>query len=434
MKLIKELWKTFKKPLIVLGVFLLLFLIIGKVVPALREKEADDSPVVKITASNGNTYAQGQEINVEDFEITAVHENGVETEVPFSDIRISKKYPDTTGKKTEITVETKDGNHKCRVSVKNERKKLITFECGYPDVSAVKAVLYSNGELLFEGEGEILAFTNEEFPWKSYEGDNDNPVRSITFEDTVTPTSMDGFFTDMEMVTYVESIPVTVESMVGTFRGCTSLKAMPNLTGCEKLLDLTEAFSGCISLEETSAIPPSVKNMSATFRGCTMLKKGADVSKAAGVVNADALYSGCTVLNDAELPFSVQSAESAFEECINLKVMPEIPPTLTNMRACFRGNISLTELSPIPGSVTDVSDAFNGCTKIRGTMVVNSNPENYSGFLAGTASATSLDLQGQSKILDVLAGTSDRNMNITVNGKTPDWDADYNDIIDGNND
>ena len=109
MKLIKELWKTFKKPLIVLGVFLLLFLIIGKVVPALREKEADDSPVVKITASNGNTYAQGQEINVEDFEITAVHENGVETEVPFSDIRISKNILIQRVRKRKLRLKQKTG-------------------------------------------------------------------------------------------------------------------------------------------------------------------------------------------------------------------------------------------------------------------------------------------------------------------------------------
>src|SRR5699024_2749223 len=89
-----------------------------------------------------------------------------------------------------------------------------------------------------------------------------------------------------------------------------------------------------------------------------------------------------------------------------------------------------TTLGVIPQGVLDVGNAFDSCTKIRGILTVNCNPENYNGFLNDTASATSLDLQGDSLVLDVLAATSGQNENITVNGKTPDWEADYNEIME----
>lgn len=428
MKIVKDIWNTFKKPIIILGAFALIILVISKVVPAIKNNAAEKSPIIKITAHNDNTYSQGEEITAGDFDVIAVHENGAETNISSDQVKLSKTTPDPTGDTTAIKI-TAEGKS-CMAEVKNDRKKIVTFECGNPDVTAVKAVLYSNGELAFEGEGDILAFTNEDFPWKSYDGDDDYPVRSVTFEDTITPVSMDGYFTDMEYLSYVEEVPKTVESMVNTFSGCIALKETPDLTQCKNLLDLTETFTDCTALEKISAIPDSVKNMTGAFSGCTTLKKGADVSNASSVVNADYLYADCIVLNNAQLPPAVQSIESAFENCINMKTMPEIPDTVDYMPSCFADDISLTTLGVIPEGVKDIGNAFSGCTKVRGTLTINCNPESYNGFLSNTATATSLDLQGESKVLDVLAATSGQNMNITVNGKTPNWDADYNEIME----
>lgn len=428
MKIVKDLWDTFKKPIIILGVFILVVLLVSKVVPAVKNSAAERSPVIKITAENDNTYSQGEEISAADFNVTAVHGNGAETKISSDQVKLLKTSPDRTGETTVIKISAEGKS--CTVKVKNDRKKIVTFECGNPDVTAVTAVLYSNGELAFEGEGDILAFSNENFPWKSYEGDDDYPVKSITFEDTVTPLSMDGYFTDMESLAYIANVPESVESMVNTFSGCISLTETPDLTQCKNLLDLTEAFTDCTALEKISAIPDSVKNMTSTFSGCTALKKGADVSKASSVINADYLYADCIVLNDAQLPPAVQSIESAFENCINMKAMPEIPETVDYMPSCFAGDISLATLGVIPEGVKDIGHAFDGCTKVRGSLIVNCNPESYDGFLSNTATATTLDLQGASKVLDVLAATSDQNMNITVNGKTPNWEADYNEIME----
>lgn len=428
MKIVKDIWKTFKKPIILLTAIVAALFIIMKIVPAIKESEAEDSPVIKITATNNNTYTQSDEIVAGDFEVIAVHKNGAETKVDTARVKLSKTIPDPTGSTTSVKVSAEGKS--CTVRVKNERNKIVTFECGNPDVTAVKAILYSNGELSFEGKGDILAFTNADFPWKSYDVDDDYPVKAVTFEETVTPSSMDGYFTDMKTLCYVKNIPETVESMVNTFSGCTALTSSPDLMGCNNLYDLTETFSDCTSLEITSPIPETVKKMTGTFSGCTSLKRGADVSKASGVTNADSVYADCIVLNDAQLPPAVQSVASGFENCINLKSMPEIPETVDFMPSCFAGNISLTTLGVIPKGVLDIGNAFDGCTKVRGVLTVNCNPENYNGFLNDTAAATSLDLQGDSLVLDVLAATSGQNENITVNGKTPDWEANYDEIME----
>ena len=194
MKILKDIWKTFQKPIILLAAFILVLLVVLKIVPAIKESAAEDSPVTKIIVTNNNTYAQGEEIAAGDFEVIAVHKNGAKTAIDTDKVKLSKTTPDPTGSITEVKVSAE--GQSCRVKVKNERNKIVTFECGNPDVSAVKAVLYSNGELSFEGVGDILAFTNAEFPWKSYEGDDDYPVKAVTFEETVTPSSMDGYFTE----------------------------------------------------------------------------------------------------------------------------------------------------------------------------------------------------------------------------------------------
>ena len=108
--------------------------------------------------------------------------------------------------------------------------------------------------------------------------------------------------------------------------------------------------------------------------------------------------------------------------------MPAIPETVEVMNSTFQGASSMIETSAIPASVQDVSNCFEGCTKIKGTLTVNGNPSRYSGFLMNAATATNIDLQGNSIMLDILAQESEENPNITVNGRTPNYELSYNDL------
>ena len=61
---------------------------------------------------------------------------------------------------------------------------------------------------------------------------------------------------------------------------------------------------------------------------------------------------------------------------------------------------------------------YSGCGKLQGELIIDANPEEYSSFLDGVANATTLNLKGNSKILDLLANTNEGN-NIRVNGREP---------------
>ena len=421
MKVIKEILETFKKPLIVLGIMLCLFFVCSNVIPFIKNTIASKSPIIKIEAKNEKVYSIDSKYNIEDFTITAYHKNGDKTKLSSKEIKLSKSKPDPIGSVTKVQLTTKEGLS-CIVNVKTKRDKYVTFECGNPNVEDVRAVLYTNGELCFEGSGDILAFKNEDFPWKRYDGMDTVPIRSISFEEGVSPSSMDGYFASIETLVYVKNIPTSVESMVRTFYGCIGLEEAPDISNCTSLLDMTETYSDCTSLKNASIIPESVRNSTGTYSGCTSLQKGADVNLATSVKVADYMYYGCSVLNEAVIPPKTESIINTFAYCINLKKMPNIPNSVKYMNSCFSADISLIELSEIPSAVVDVSDTFNECSKIRGTLIINGTPENYSGFLTDAVVSTNLDLQGAAKNLNELALTSNQNFNITINGESPKWD------------
>lgn len=424
---LKRTWSIYKKPILLLLVLSIVLLVITTILPAIRESEAEKSPVVSITAENGESYRQGEKISTEDFTVTAKHENGDTTEVPSEEIEISTETPAKTGNQTEVTVSYKDFDYK--LQVKNDRRKVVAFPCGSPNTEDVMAVLYSNGELAFEGSGDILAYLDGEYPWKDYEGMDDNPIVSVSFEKGVAPTSLDDYFSDIETLEYIKNIPVSVESMARTCSGCIALTSTPDITECENLRNLTETYFECEALENASAIPASVRTADRVFYGCVNLQKGAGVSLATGVTSAESMYEGCSTLIDAQIPPNVIEIGSMLAECINLRITPEIPDTVENMVSCFSGDVSLVEASTIPAGVKDVTSCFEGCEKLEGTLVVEANPESYSSFLKDCSVATSLDLDGSSKVLDVLANTADGNRNITVQEQIPNPDANYDELM-----
>lgn len=424
MKFLKEALRPFKKPLIVVGCFAVAFLIIGKGIPAIRDMIVGRSPIVGMEAENEKEYAKSATIKVSDFDLYYLHENGKRTRMSEEGVTVSKDKPNRVGATTEVTL--KNGKWECTVELKNKRHMVAGIECGKPNLKDVKATVYSNGELAFTGTGDILSYNNNDYPWLSFDGIDKNPITSITFEDTVKPIYMDGYFRELQELEYVENIPDSVESLEATFSGCSALKAAPDLEHCKNLLNMSHCFENCTAMVKPTSIPSCVKNLDSCFANCTELKEGTDMSHATGVTTAIQLYSGCSTLNKAEFPPNVKIIDEAFKNCINMKKAPAVPESVESMSNTFQNNASLVEAPVIPANVQDVSGCFQECTNLKGVLTVNGNPKQYTGFLSKASVATNLDLQGNSKMLDILAQQGNKNPNITVNGNKPNYDITYN--------
>lgn len=426
MKFLKEVLLPFKKPLLIVGCFAIIFFIIGKGLPAIRDMIVGRSPIVGIEAENEKEYEKSSIIKISDFDLYYLHENGKRTRMSEEGVTILKDKPNKVGATTEVTL--KKEKWECTVELKNKRHVVAEIECGKPNLKDVKATVYSNGELAFTGTGDILSYNNNDYPWLSFDGIDKNPITSITFEDTVKPIYMDGYFRELHELEYVENIPASVESLEGTFSGCSALKIAPDLEHCKNLLNMSHCFENCIAMVKPPSIPSSVKNLDSCFASCAELKEGTDVSHATGVMTAIQMYSGCSMLNKADLPPQVKVIDDAFKNCINMKKAPAIPESVESMSNTFQNNTSLVEASTIPANVRDVSGCFQGCAKLKGILIVNGNPKKYTGFLSKASIATNLDLQGNSKMLDILVQQGNENPNITVNGSKPNYDITYNQL------
>lgn len=414
-KILKQL-KLFKIPLILIGVFAILYLITAVIIPTYQRIQAYKTPIVSIEGSNEEEYAQGMEIRKGDFYIMATHEDGKQAGLREEEFNISTTVPATTGDTTEVVV-TLESNPRIStlVQVKNERHKVAEVSCGSPKLDAVKAVLYSNGELSFEGSGDVLQYDRNMFPWQNM---GEQSITSVTFEPDVLPASMDYWFQTMADLTYIGPLPKSVESIVGMCYGCSSLTDAPEWKQCSNLLDVSNAFEDCILLKNIPAIPSSVRTASYMCRGCVELQDAPDMSQATSLVNATGMYENCKKLTTTTDAPAIEIMDYMYAYCINLKSMPKISKSTKSMSRAFENNVSLVEVTKIPKHVTDVSGCFDNCPKISGTLKIDANPESYVGFLANTCNATKLDLTGKSSMLNELALTH-TNYNVTINGAAP---------------
>lgn len=415
-KILKEL-RPFKKPLILLLVVIILLIFLTKILPFFREIQANKTPITSISATNEKVYSIGETINAADFDITAIHKSGKSSTVKSKDVELSRTKPEKVGKYTEVKIILRDNEKiSTTVKVKNQRTKVEEFPCGNPNIQDVKAVLYSNGELCFEGEGNVLQFDAGQFPWQKNQSSTE--ITSISFEKGVKPTSMDYWFQGMQELTYISPLPESVKSVVGMCKGCTALETAPDWSNCSGLLDASEAYSQCTSLVDIPALPAAVRNASKMCYGCTELQKSPDLIGATSLVDATEMFDSCKKLTQPSNAPSLKIMDSMYRNCINLEFMPDISNTVTSMVSTFEGDVSLSKLKTLPSSVESVMSCFNGCTKVSGELEIHCNPSNYSGFLNNSANATQLNLVGSSKMLEVLANTSESG-NILVNGKTP---------------
>lgn len=418
---IKELFSN--KVVLIAVVFVILLGTLGVFrIASTKMNELDDSPIASLEARNDKTYTVTDKISPDDFSVTALKQNGKKIRLKSNQFALSRTSLRPIGNTTQVTLTYNDNTDvQLTLDVKVERKKVTEFKCGYPEENNVVAVLYSNGELCFEGKGDVQVFEDYDYPWKNYDAKEDTPIRSVTFEADVTPVNMDQWFKNNETLQYVYSVPHSVQSMIKTFEGCTALKKTPDLSNNNSLLNISSCFSGCTALESVSSLPTGIRTAEYAFEDCESLVTAPDMSKAVKLNKAEGMFMGDLKLSSITLPPSVVEIPSILKNCINLKSMPQIPNTVKDMDLAFAECLSLTSLNSIPPSVESMSSAFYDDAKINGVLTIDTNTDNYSSMFSGAVEATKLDLRGKSKYLDVYANSAD-NENITVNGSAPNKD------------
>ena len=411
-RLLNEL-KPFKKPLIILGVFALVFLICGKLLPMINDIQANKSPIKSIDATNENIYTKDSVIKPSDFKITALHENGKKSSINSESIKIDKTRPDLIGEKTKVTVSLKESPEiKVICEVKNERKKLEEYFCGSPNIKDVKVVLYSNGELRFKGKGNVLGYDPGDAPWQNTE----NAISSVTFENTVTPESMDHWFEGFEELTFVDKLPSSVTSAVSMLSDCNSLENGVDWSACNELLDISNMYEGCQSIVNIPPIPSSVRNATALCRNCVKLQTAPDMIGAKNMENTTSMYEGCLILTETNSAPAIKIADNMYSRCINLRKAPTINEGIVSMEDMFSDDTLLVTASRIPESAKNISGCYSNCPKLRGEIVIDATTEEYGGIFSNSVSATTLNLKGKCKYLNEIALTNDIG-NVYVNGK-----------------
>lgn len=384
-----------------------------------RNVTADKTPVVSISATDDKVYAAADEIQPTDFAITAKHKDGGTTSYTGdSTIKLSRKHVPNHGKYATVKLTTKDGLT-CTTKVKCKRDKIISFNCAKYKKDNVKATLYSNGELAFEGSGEIAGFSDNSGPWNGDYDSKDTNITSVTFGKNVRIVDGSKLFSGRDQLTYVGKLPATLVSANEMFSGCVALKKAPDMSGCAVLKDMTSAFSGCTALTDAGTIPSSVITTAQAFNGCTAITKAASFEAGSQDTDVTSMYQGCTALTDpGRVPSKVNEMASAYAGCINLSRMPNIPGSVSDMNNAFTGCRLLKKFTTIPSGVENISGCFNGCTYMSGTIRIDANAQEYDGLFAGAATATKVNLVGKSKRLHYYAFTSENpKRHIYVRGK-----------------
>lgn len=104
-------------------------------------------------------------------------------------------------------------------------------------------------------------------------------------------------------------------------------------------LDFT--FHHCDKLVNPPVIPNTVKLMRHTFQGCFQIAN----------------------LGDYNIPNSVEYLDSAFADCKNMTIAPQIPNSVINITNTFLNCVSLKEMPKIPDNIKQIG-TFDGCISL----------------------------------------------------------------------
>ena len=427
-----EIYNSPYKPLIrtsIIAIVLLLLLwIVPNIISKVKAFNVARSPITGISVINEKSYLPTDVISPKDFDVSALHKNGDTTKINNSEIKISTTAIKPVGKTTPITV-TYD-KYSCEIEVKNERKEVVSVECGKYKSSDVKAVLYTNGELCFEGKGDIKQYHIDKAPWYTMETD-DTLIQSVTFEKGVKPKNLDYYFKDFKNLKYIYNIPKSIESATAMCLNCYNLVEGPDFSNCKKLLNLNSAFENCTNIKTPAILPPNLQLAASCYKSCINLETIGNVADCSKLEITSDMYNGCESLITATFPKNVKSVGGMYANCINLEESLEVPNGVIYMDGTFANDISLRTVPNIPASVKNIRNTFENCVKLEGTMQINCVTPNYTSFFEKACYGNPLNLTGNSPMLDALAYTSE-STNITVNGNAPNEEAskfNYNEYL-----
>ncbi len=271
---------------------------------------------------------------------------------------------------------------------------MAEWDIGSPVESDVTVTLDGDGTFIVSGTGDVQEFNEMhngyETPWL-LEG-LVTRIKSVVFEEDVTPTSLEGWFYGCSNLTTVPTLPDTVTNMRNTFVGCTNLTIDEGYTLPSTLLNMEQTFMGCTSLTlpEGFVFPEAVTNMFKTFYYCDALQIPDDFTFPENAVNISYVFgwSGITsVPVNFTIPDSVTNAAGVFYSCVDLTSIGDGFTIGSNVETiydmfnyCF-SLVSLPDGFTIPDSVTNISHAFERCsglTSLPGGFAIGTNVEDMS--------------------------------------------------------
>lgn len=197
----------------------------------------------------------------------------------------------------------------------------------------------------------------------------------------------------------IPEIPDGVKTLLMTFGECYSLKNIPAIPN--SVINLGCTFQGCYSIETVESLPCQLRFLNGTFCGCKKLIKAPEIPN--GVESMHSAFEECdSLIETPVIPDTVKSIGSAFFRCDSLEKVLTIPNGVEDMEYAFTDCCNLREIPPIPESVKNMTNAFSYNTLLTGEIVVNANPEKYSGCFFEIYGIT---LKGTSNMLEELNAT-----------------------------
>lgn len=291
--------------------------------------------------------------------------------------------------------------------VENGKVRYAKAEEFSKGITAIYAILYSDGDLRFNTTGNIDAtktangatvvlkssdisntqysYSTDSRPWAS----NKANIKTITIEEKIVlkyGTALFKDLTNLEKINGIEKIFTdNVEDFIYTFYGCSKLQEL-DVSGfnTSKATNMKSMFRLCSNLKEldlSSFDTSEVKEMHNMFYGCTNLE-GVDLStfNTANVTQIFSMFEGCTNLKKIDL--------STFDTS-----------SVTDIKRMFLGCTSLEEIEFsdkfVATNITDMNFMFNECNSLK-TLDLSSFKEtkatNMQGMFYNCKNLTSLDI------------------------------------------
>lgn len=370
------------------GTMLVLLVVIAFKVPGVyKQWKYGKEPVKSISSEFVGTVRPTETIGRSMLRVTAETPSGEKYDITDR-YSIDVVEAPRNGSSFEVTVSYRGVTDKVIIPV--TRNAVVEYSIGYPYQDSVKATVYSNGDLVFDGEGETQKLDDDNIPWA------EETYSYVEFLSDVEPRNIDYWFSDNPELTICRNIPNTVESMLGTFKGDTGLLRTPEYFQCTYLRVMQSAFEGCSSLDWADTLPINVQNANYIFSGCSSLKRAPDIMKAGKLEDANGMFKGCTKLADApQLPNSVITMKECYKDCINIHKASTFPVRIVDITSSYENCTSLETAAPIPESVISLNRCFAGCRDLNGYLEINTDSREFSSMFYGAVeSGKELRLSG----------------------------------------